>query len=89
MDGVSARSRERAREKMAWNRNQARMAAKQARSLAGSGWDLLGNDLREALVAREVMSIVIGQDAPSVLVADVEALLCMASTEAKLMKGVK
>lgn len=38
-----------------------KLALKNAKARAGNGWDILGADLREALVAREIASIILGQ----------------------------
>jgi hypothetical protein len=57
-----------------WSREQARIFAKRAMFRAGNGWMLLGPELREALVAREVLSIVMGQHLPTVEVSDIIAL---------------
>ena len=38
-----------------------REAAKKAKARAGAGWDLLGADLQEALIAREVVGVLLSQ----------------------------
>ena len=37
------------------------MAAKKAKARAGAGWGLLGGDLQEALIAREVVGVLLSQ----------------------------
>jgi len=44
-----------------WNKRQAKDAIKRAKDRVGKGWSLLGPELQNALVCRELIGVVIGQ----------------------------
>ena len=44
---------------------QVKMVVKAAKDRAGRGWSILGDDIREALVAKEVLSILLAQSSES------------------------
>lgn len=52
---------------MAWTKGQAKEFAKQAKERAGiNGWDLVGQELQEALLAREFVYVTTNQTRPSI-----------------------
>lgn len=57
----------------AWQRSQTKEFAKHIRDRYGKAWDYFVPEIKEAVVAQQVMVIVLGQDLPDVgnLYADV------------------
>lgn len=50
---------------MAFRNSQCKAFAKAARERAGGGWELLGPHLQEALVAREIVGVLLQQELPA------------------------
>lgn len=63
-----------------WTMEQAKLAVKYAKDPWGKGWELLSAPIREALVAKEVLNIVMAQVGVGVKIdpRDVESLNYMA-----------
>lgn len=72
---------------MGWNKKMGSELVKKAKKGVGGdeAWSrLLTNPMKEALIAEQVLAVVIAQDAETVRVADVEELL----TEARRAAGL-
>ncbi len=54
-----------------WNKNHVKMILDRARARAGNGWNLLGDELKEALADQETFAIIRGQAREAV---DIEAM---------------
>lgn len=63
------------REIPGWSAGQAKMFHRRVRARVGEAWEWLVPDVRRALLAEEVLSVVIGQDREVVHVAAVQRLL--------------
>lgn len=46
---------------LTWQEEKARSAVKNARNRAGTGWNLLGEDIQRALVSDEIVSLALMQ----------------------------
>lgn len=63
------------REIPGWSAAQAKLFHRRVRQRVGGAWEWLVPDVRRALIAEEVLSVVLGQDREVVHVAAVKGLL--------------
>jgi hypothetical protein len=73
---------------MAWRKNLGADLVRQAKASVGGqvAWDrMLTNAMKEAVIAQQVLGIVVAQDSGVVQVQDVEGLLFEARTLARLL----
>jgi len=69
---------------MSWHKDQVKAFVKTAKDRAGNGWYLLGHDLQEALVCRELIYVLSGQQLATIKTEDVQTLLADALKAAGL-----
>jgi len=67
-----------------WSNGQIALFVKDVRKRVGNAWLWITPDIQKALIAEKVLSVICGQDRPTVEIAAVQELFTRMLAEAKL-----